>query len=150
MKEKQSKRVDLVSIKLVKESSFLYEERKISSPETAAKLFSRFFADLDREKFVVACLNTKNEVNCVEIISIGSLNASIVHPREVYKTAIVSNAASIIVAHNHPSGHIQPSKEDINITKRLKEAGELIGIPLIDHLIIGGENVFSFKESGEL
>ena len=150
MKDKQSKRVELVSIKLVKESSFLYEERKVSSPETATKLFGRFFEDLDREKFVVACLNTKNEVNCVEIISIGSLNASIVHPREVYKTAIISNAASIIVAHNHPSGHTQPSKEDINITKRLREAGELIGIPLIDHLIIGGEKTYSFKESGEL
>ena len=80
MKTVQSKRVDIVSIKLVKEASFLYPERKISDPTTAGNLFRRFFEDLDREKFVVACLNTKNEVNSVEIISIRSLNASLVHP----------------------------------------------------------------------
>jgi len=145
-----SKRVDIVSIKQVKEASFLYEDRKISGPESAERLFRRFIGELDREKFIVAALNTKNEVNSIEIVSIGSLNASIVSPREVFKSAILSNAASIIVCHNHPSGHIEPSKEDLSITVRLVEAGLLLGIPVIDHIIIGDDTTYSFKDKGQL
>jgi len=146
----QSKRVDVVSIRMVKEASFLYPNRKISSPEDAKNLFQRFLADMDKEYFVVACLNTKSEVNSVEIVSVGSLNASIVHPREVFKSAVLSNAASIIICHNHPSEHVTPSKEDQSITDRLVDAGIILGIPVIDHIILGGDQIYSFKERGNL
>ena len=92
---------------------------------------------LDREQFIIACLNTKNEPTGISVVAVGSLNKAIVHPREVFKTAILSNAASIIAFHNHPSGETTPSQQDIQLTNRLYEAGELLGIKLLDHLIIG-------------
>ena len=91
---------------------------------------------LDREQFIIACLNTKNEPTGISVVAVGSLNKAIVHPREVFKTAILSNAASIIAFHNHPSGD-PPSQQDIQLTNRLYEAGELLGIKLLDHPIIG-------------
>lgn len=109
-----------------------------------------FFLDMDREMFIVLSLDTKNQPVSINICSIGSLNASIVHPREVFKTAILSNAASIIVAHNHPSGNPKPSKEDINITDRLKECGMIIGIPIVDHIIFGQDQYYSFKDENKL
>ena len=146
----QKKRVNVVSIRMVKESSFLYPNRKITSPTDGKVLFEMVLKDMDKEHFVVVCLNTKNEVNSIEIVSVGSLNASIVHPREVFKAAILSNAASVIVCHNHPSDHVGPSPDDISITNRLVEAGKLLGIPVIDHIILGGDAVYSFKEEGRL
>ena len=98
--------------------------------------------------FVVACVNTKNEIANLTVAHIGSLNSSIVHPREVFKTAILSNAASIICAHNHPSGNPEPSKEDVDVTKRLIEAGKILGIDLLDHLVIGDGRYVSLKEKG--
>lgn len=123
---------------------------KMSSPSEVVGFFNAELADLKVEKFISVFLNTKNEVINWEVISIGSLNASIVHPREVFNRAIRRNAASLIAVHNHPSGHTDPSKEDINITKRLYEVGQLIGIPLIDHIIIGKEKYYSFKEENQL
>lgn len=144
-----SKRVDIVSIKIVKEKSVKYENRRISTPGDAQYLCRRFLEDSDREKLIVVSLDTKNQPNTINVASIGSLNSSIVHPREIFKSAILSNANSIIIAHNHPSGDANPSKEDISITKRLKECGEIIGINLIDHIIIGDNNRFvSLKEKG--
>ena len=99
---------------------------------------------------IVCCLDMKNQPTSISVVSIGSLNSAIVHPREVYKTAILSNAASIIIAHNHPSGIVDPSHEDITLTNRLDEAGKIIGIKLLDHLIIGYGNFYSFKEEGML
>ena len=146
-----SKRVDLVSVKLIKESSILYEPRRISSPKDAFELGKKFLVDSDREKLVLICLDNKNQPTSINTVSIGSLNSSIVHPREVFKVAILSNSATIIIYHNHPSGDITPSKEDINITKRLKEAGKILGIELIDHIIVGSSNdYYSFKEKGEI
>lgn len=145
-----SKRVNIVSIKMVKESSILYEGRKISSPSDGAEIGRRFLEDKDREELVVCCLNTKNQPTAISTVSIGSLNASIVHPREVFKVAILSNAASIIVFHNHPSGEPTPSSEDISITTRLKECGKIIGIELMDHIIIGDDRYCSLKEKGML
>lgn len=144
-----SKRVDIVSIKMVKEKSIKYETRIISTPNDAQYLFRRFLEDSDREQLIVVSLDTKNQPTTINVASIGSLNSSIVHPREIFKSAILSNANSIIIAHNHPSGDVNPSKEDISITKRLKECGELMGINLIDHIIIGDNNRFiSLKEKG--
>lgn len=149
MKTKFAKRIDIVSIKMVKEKSISYENRKISSPDDAQYLCRRFLDELDREQLIVVSLDTKNQPTSINVASIGSLNSSIVHPREVFKVAILSNANSIIIAHNHPSGDPTPSKEDISITQRLKEAGKLIGIDLIDHIIIGEEKRFiSLKEKG--
>lgn len=144
-----NKRVDIVSIKMVKEKSIKYENRKITSPSDAEVLCRSFLGDSDREQLIAISLDTKNQPTNINVVSIGSLNSSIVHPREVFKLAILINANSIIIAHNHPSGDATPSREDINITKRLKECGELIGINLIDHIIIGDEGSFtSLKEKG--
>lgn len=144
-----AKRVDIVSLKVVKESSLLYGKRKISSPSDAIEIGRSMLDGSDREKLLLCCLNTKNEPTNLNIVSIGSLNSSIVHPREVFKLAILGNSASIILFHNHPSGDTTPSKEDINITERIKEAGKIIGIELIDHIILGDENKYtSLKEKG--
>lgn len=149
MCKNSAKRVDIVSLKVVKESSILYGNRKISSPGDAVDIGRIMLDGSDREKLLLCCLNTKNEPNSLNIVSIGSLNSSIVHPREVFKLAILSNSASIILFHNHPSGDTNPSKEDINITKRIKEAGKIIGIDLIDHIILGdNERYTSLKEKG--
>lgn len=150
MKEKNNKplkRINVVSIKMVRESSVLYNMRRISEPKDIVDLGKKFLDELDREELIVACLNAKNEVNSVNIVSIGSLNNSIVHPREVFKTAILSNAASIVMIHNHPSGDVTPSKE---ITLRIKESGTILGICLLDHIIIGNDTYYSFKEHGEI
>lgn len=143
-----AKRVNIVSLKLVKESSLLYKERSIRSPEDGYKLMKHFLGDLDREAFIVIALDTKNQPTSINICHVGSLNASIVHPREVMKSAILSNAASIMVGHNHPSGHPSPSREDIEVTRRLVEAGKIIGIDLLDHIIVGDEEYVSLKEKG--
>ena len=144
-----AKRIQIVSLKLVRESSILYNVRKISSPKEAAGLGQRFLEDIDREQVIVCCLDNKNAPISINVVSMGTLNASLIHPREIFKTAILSNSASIILFHNHPSGQTEASTEDINITKRIKEAGVLMGIELIDHIIIGSEGRFlSLKEEG--
>ena len=145
-----AKRINLVSIKMVKEASFLYQTRTISSPNDAYEMIREQLKDLDREQFIIACLNTKNEPTNITVVSVGSLNKAIVHPREVFKTAILSNAASIMAFHNHPSGETTPSQQDIQLTNRLYEAGELLGIKLLDHLIIGDGTFTSLKEKGYL
>lgn len=145
-----AKRVNIVSLKMVKEKSLLYCNRNVRSPRDGAELFREFLGEVDREHFLVMCLNTKNEPTHLNVCHIGSLNASIVHPREVLKPAILSNAASIMVCHNHPSGECTPSPEDIAVTERLKEAGVIIGIELLDHIILGGGGFLSLKEKGYL
>lgn len=143
-----SKRVDIVSVKLVKESSMLYKQRRVRSPQDSYELFRDYLGDVDREHFVVACLDTKNQPTNISTAHIGSLNASIVHPREVLKTAILSNAASIICCHPHPSGDPTPSPEDIEITERLAAACKILSIELLDHIIIGDDKFISLKEKG--
>jgi DNA repair protein RadC len=142
----------LAAIELGKrmKQSTVMRKAKLSSPNEVVTFFNAELSESKVEKFIAVLLNTKNEVINWDVISIGSLNASIVHPREVFNRAIKRSAASLIVVHNHPSGHIDPSREDINITKRLFEAGQLIGIPLIDHIIIGRDKYYSFKEENQL
>ena len=135
-----AKRVNIVSLKMVREKSFLYPERAIRSPEDGYMLFRQFLGELDREYVVVMCLDTKNQPTAINICHIGSLNASLVHPREVMKAAILSNAASILLCHNHPSGMRDESREDVEVTKRLVEVDKIIGIDVIDvidYLVIG-------------
>ena len=125
-------------------------ERKIriSSPSEAAELVMEDMRYLKKEMLKVIFLNTKNYVMDITDISIGSLSSSIVHPREIYTEAIRKCCASIIVSHNHPSGDPQPSSEDISVTKRIAEAGKIIGIELTDHIIIGDGIYTSMKEKG--
>lgn len=119
---------------------------KINSPSTVVEFFQGELKHLNKEKFIVVFLNTKNIITSYETISIGSLSASIVHPREVFNRAIKRSAASLILVHNHPSGNPSPSKDDEVITKRLCEVGDVVGIKILDHLIICDEAYFSFKE----
>lgn len=120
----------------------------IRSPKDAASFLMPEMASLQQEHFVALYLNVKNQVIHKQTIFIGSLNSSIVHPREIFKEAVKRSAASIICAHNHPSGNAAPSPEDIEVTKRLQEAGFIIGIELIDHIIIGDHQYYSLKEQG--
>jgi DNA repair protein RadC len=122
----------------------------IRSPDDGADYIMEEMRSLKQEHFVTLFLNTKNQVIHRQTIFIGSLNASIVHPREVFREAVKRSAASIIVAHNHPSGDPSPSQEDIHVTKRLVESGKMIGIELLDHLIIGDRKFISLKEKGYL
>ena len=122
------------------------EEIVIRGPEDLFKLLRPRIGREDREHFVAVLLSTRNAVIGIETISVGSLNASIVHPREVFKPAILHSAAAIALAHNHPSGDVTPSEEDLAITRRLKEAGNLLGIDLVDHVVIGHRSFTSLKE----
>jgi DNA repair protein RadC len=116
------------------------------TPEDVAALYMEEMRHLKKEYFKVLFLNTKNEILSVENTSIGNLNSSIVHPREVFRSAVKKGAAAIIVIHNHPSGNPMPSQNDLDITRRLSEAGQLLGIPVLDHLIIGDGVYISLKE----
>ncbi|WP_342432465.1 DNA repair protein RadC [Neobacillus sp. FSL H8-0543] len=122
----------------------------IRSPEDGANFVMNDMRFLSQEHFVCLYLNTKNQVLHKKTIFIGSLNASIVHPREVFREALKRSAASIIAIHNHPSGDPAPSREDIEVTKRLVECGKMIGIDVLDHLIIGENKFVSLKEKGYL
>jgi DNA repair protein RadC len=121
----------------------------ISSPADVDGLLRGRIANHDRENFVAVLLSTKNEVIEFPTISVGTLEASLVHPREVFKPAIRASAARIVLAHNHPSGKVEPSREDREITKRLVDAAEIIGIGVLDHVILG-DGYFSMKEHGML
>lgn len=146
-----AKRVDIVRVQMVRDSSLLYPQRTVRMAKDVVELMLRFLDESDREQFILLCLNTKNQPTAIHTVSIGSLDASIVHPREVFKAAILANASSIIVGHNHPSGDPIPSREDINVTHSLKQVGELIGIPVLDHVIVGTEGAFwSMKEKGDM
>lgn len=124
------------------------EVMTIRSPQEAATYLMEVIGLDQQEKFYCLYLNTKNQIIYEKTVFMGSLNSSIVHPREVYKEALKWSAASIIVSHNHPSGDPSPSREDIEVTKRLIEAGEIIGIECLDHLIIGDGRFCSLKEQG--
>jgi DNA repair protein RadC len=145
-------RINTYTVQLVKEKGGLYDLAKkiIRSPYDGVDIVNEVL-HLDRqpnEHFVIATLTTKNAIAGLHVIHKGTLNASIVHPREVFAQAILNNAASIICFHNHPSGDPSPSREDIEITKRLKDCGELLGIEVMDHLIIGDGKFISLKEKG--
>lgn len=120
----------------------------IKTPEDAAGLVMEEMRHLDREHFRALLLNAKNQVIGQEIISIGTLNSSAVHPRELFKNAIKRSAAAIILIHNHPSGDPSPSREDLEVTRRLIEVGHIIGIEILDHLIIGDNRFSSLKAKG--
>ncbi|HHW99052.1 MAG TPA: DNA repair protein RadC [Firmicutes bacterium] len=120
----------------------------IRQPRDLAVLLMPYFQQLTQEEFVVVLLDTKNKVISRQTVFRGSLNASIVHPREVFKYAIRHSAAAVLVAHNHPSGDPTPSREDIDVTRRLVEAGKIVGIEVLDHVVFGDGKTVSMKEKG--
>lgn len=136
-----------IRLSVVRESTAA-EPVAIESPEDAADL--NFIKDelllSDREMFICLHLTTKHVVISYEIVSIGSLNSSVVHPREVFKGAFLANAAAVILYHNHPSGDPEPSAEDIAVTKRLADAGNIVGVQVLDHIVFGGKDFVSLKE----
>jgi DNA repair protein RadC len=123
-----------------------FSDKKVTSPQEIADIFIPMLRDDTKERFIVVCLNSSNKIIKHETISIGNLNSSIVHPREIFKVAIDCSSASIILIHNHPSGNPEPSSEDIRITKKIVESGKILDIPIFDHLIIAGETYTSFVE----
>ena len=141
-------RINFYTLKMVKDDSVPYEVPVIKSPAEVYQAAKQLLAlhEKPEEHFCIFCLNTRNKIIGVHTISIGSLNASIVHPREVFKAAMLNNANGIICLHNHPSGDPEPSREDIEITRRLVKVGKIIGIEVIDHVIIGEQKYLSMKE----
>lgn len=132
-------------MKLVRE---INNGKKISCAKDF-KFYLKEFENEDREHFIVIGLDTQNRVCYREVVSIGILNASIVHPREIFKKAIINSCDKIVIAHNHPSGDTTPSYEDLDITKKLIEAGEILGITVLDSLIIGKDKIESYAENKE-
>ncbi len=153
--EPQTKKIRIRSIRaifskeVIRENAPVWVKSTCTSAENVFELF-RDLAKEAKENFVALHLDAKNRIICFDQVSIGSLSASIVHPREVYKTALLSSAAAVLFIHNHPSGDTTPSREDIEMTKRLKDAGELLGIRVLDHLIVGEEGYYSFANNGIL
>ena len=141
-----AKMVDIVSIKMVREKSKIYENREIRSPLDIYELLKDTLEDADREMLIAVCLNNNYEPTNISTISIGSLAEATVHPREVFKVAILSNSQYLVLTHNHPSGSIAPSEHDRNITRRLAKAGEILGIELFDHIIISHKAYYSLRD----
>lgn len=147
MQEQEPFKLEVVSIRLVKDAP-LFSDHKIISPEDAVKIVGDFLCEMDRE--VLCVINLKADgtpINC-NIVSIGAVNHTIAEPRELFKASILSNAAQMVMVHNHPSGSLSPSKQDTVLTDRMLKLTELMGIKLVDHVIVGNDNreYFSFLE----
>jgi DNA repair protein RadC len=135
---------------LVKESGAHAGDVRIGDSNKAHRFLAPLFDGLDREHFIVVALDAKHAVIGINTVSIGSVTLSIVHPREVFKPLILMNASAALLAHNHPSGDSTPSQEDRALTRRLKDAGELLGIAVLDHLVLGEDRYYSFADHGGL
>jgi len=144
----KAKRVDFVRLQLVREGSLLYRNRRVTQPSDAEAMFRELFGQPDREFFGVLTLDAKNQPTSLFVASVGTISSALAIPRDVYKTAILKNSASVIFCHNHPSGDPTASREDIDITHRLIEAGDIIGIKCLDHIILGDGVFVSLKEKG--
>jgi len=135
-----------IQISLVKEIFISDTAYNCSEAVAQCEIVEKELKNADREKFICIHFNIKNHIISYEVVSMGSLTSSIVHPREVYKAAILANAASVVFLHNHPSGSTEPSLDDIEITNRLCKAGSILGINVLDHLIIGNNDFYSFRQ----
>ena len=134
---------------MIREGSLPYGRNPVRNSSDVARIFRSYLAGADREYFVVLLLDAKHRVNALNVVAIGSLTATLIHSREVFKPAVMANAASVIVAHCHPSGDPSPSREDIELTRRLVKAGEVLGIKVLDHIIVGeGQQYVSFSDRG--
>ena len=151
MPRKNDFKLNMVSVRLVKDAP-VYSEHRLESPEAAVNVIGDLLCEMDREVLCVINLKSDNTpINC-NIVSIGAINQTLAHPREMLKSSILSNAAYMILMHCHPSGSLEPSKEDTMLTDRMIKICNLVGIPLLDHIIVAGDNkkYFSFKERGIL
>ena len=151
MTKKEKTNIDIVKVQMVKEGSIEYGKKPISKPQELAELGLKFLKNADREMFILVCLNAKNFVNCIHLVSIGTLNQAVLSAREVLKAALLSNAASIAFIHNHPSGDAEPSQEDISLTRTLEKCADLFDIRVLDHVIVADDGHYeSFLEKGIL
>ena len=147
---KEAKALELlVCFELSKRVSLYIGKREdvINNPKALLNFIKSEIGSLSNEQFLVVCLNTKNVIIKYKIMFIGTVDVTVVHPRDIFKFAIKNNATRIICAHNHPSGDVTPSKQDIEITKIIKETGEMVGIPLLDHIIVSNSEVYSILGS---
>lgn len=143
--------ISFLGLRVVKENGGRYDvNKRIQSPDDVYEVLKKVIKanEYPEENLWLITLNTKNNITGIFTVSTGSLNTSIVHPREVFKRALIQNAAAIIICHNHPSGDATPSREDVEITKRLYEAGEVLGVRLLDHIIAGEDRYISLKAQG--
>lgn len=134
--------VPLVRIQAVKERLVPYSSETIYKPELVVKMANKIVGNADKEYVLVVTVDSKCHVNSIEVVAVGGLDFAYIQPREIFKNAINSNAYGIIILHNHPSGDLEVSESDIALTKRMKEAGNILGIPLLDHIIIGDKDDF--------
>lgn len=140
--------ISIVKIQMVKEGNLFLDDERLANSASVFLAMKKFYAGADRESLVVLCVDTKNRITAMNVASVGILNGSMVHPREVFKPAILANAAAIILVHNHPSGDPAPSPEDRKVTQNILEAGKIMNIALLDHIVIGERNYYSFKDNG--
>jgi len=142
--------VPIWKVQLVREGAVKAARRPVASAEDAAAVVASYLKGADREHCVVVLLDARHTVIGLNTVSIGTVSASLVHPREVFKPAILANASAVILAHNHPSGELEPSEHDVDLTRRLIEAGKLLGIELLDHLILCDGAHLSLRASGKV
>jgi DNA repair protein RadC len=142
--------IPMYKISMIRDGSVCAERTTVTRSQDLSPLLGGYFAQHDREEMLAVLLDAKHKIIGLNTISIGSASMSIVHPRETFKAAILSNCAAIILTHNHPSGDPTPSQEDRQLTKRLKECGDLLGIPVLDHMVMGDGRYHSFADRGEL
>lgn len=150
MGKKTLKGLSVVKLQVVREEVEYYGTKTICNPKDMEEVVRKFIGDADREVFIAVNLSTANTINSIHIISIGTLNQSVVHPRECFKAALLCNAQAVVFAHNHPSGEVKPSVEDRQVTSQLKQCGQLLEIKVLDHVIIGEKGYFSFQENALL
>ena len=144
-------RIPRYSVSLVRDSSLGVEYKTVRQSSDSLPILKTLLGDKDREEFLILMVDAKNKIIGIHSVSVGTLSLTVVHPREVFKAAILVNSSAIILAHNHPSGDPNPSREDITLTKRMEEAGKILGIRILDHIILGEEsfgNYYSFADSG--
>lgn len=145
------RRIDVVSLRMVRERTVPYAtSNSLRSAPEVHDLFGHLIGSADREAFWVMCLDSKARLCCLSQVSVGTLNATQVHPREVFKVALLSNAASVITIHNHPSGDVSPSFEDRMVTDQLHKSALILGLKFHDHIIVSDTEYFSFAESAML
>lgn len=137
-----------VAIRMVEQPP-LYSNEPMNNPDAAVRVMNDFLAQMDRELFCIVNLQADLTPINMNVVSVGALNEAMVHPREIFKSAILSNAHSMMLVHNHPSGNLTPSEEDIVTTARMQQLGEMMGIHLVDHIITGRDrNYYSFRDKG--
>lgn len=129
------------------------KKKRLTSPEEVYKILKSVLemeneVDRDKEHFWAIGLGSRNDIKYIDLVSLGTLNANLVHPREVFRLAVMKGVASVLVVHNHPSGDPNPSEDDLTITARLTKAGKILGVDVVDHIIIAGEKFISFKDEG--